>query len=204
LARRGGRFYVMYGQTEATARMTILPWNKLPEKLGSVGLPIPGGRITINGTGPAGEVTYSGPNVMMGYANERADLALGDVLGGQLRTGDNGYLDQDGFLFIAGRAKRDAKVFGLRINLDEVEALLRARGPTAVIGGPDCLLVFCEYGNEEVFGAIRKELAATLKVNHQALQFFRVGQLPITSNGKIDYAQLQVEADQRTTRQDKT
>ncbi|MGH9628214.1 MAG: AMP-binding protein [Bryobacteraceae bacterium] len=188
MARRGGRFYVMYGQTEATARMTILPWDRLPEKLGSVGFAIPGGSISIE-TG--GEISYTGPNVMMGYATRRADLAEGDVLGGRLATGDKGYLDEDGLLFITGRAKRDAKLFGLRVNLDEVEAMLRVHGPTAVVGAEDQLLIYCEYGNEEMFARCRKELAANLKVNHNAFHFVRIEQLPVTASGKIDYARLQ-------------
>lgn len=188
MARRGGRFYVMYGQTEATARMTILPWDRLPEKLGSVGWAIPKGSISIE---TDGEIYYTGPNVMMGYATRRADLAEGDVLGGRLSTGDKGYLDDDGFLFITGRAKRDAKLFGLRVNLDEVETMLRVHGPTAVVGAEDRLLIYCEYGNEEMFARCRKELAASLKVNHNAFHFFRIEQLPITASGKIDYARLQ-------------
>jgi acyl-coenzyme A synthetase/AMP-(fatty) acid ligase len=79
----GGRLFVMYGQTEATARMTVLPPKLLPEKIGSVGFPVPGGCVTIGAD--TGEVMYQGPNVMMGYAETAADLARGDDLCGRLR-----------------------------------------------------------------------------------------------------------------------
>ena len=91
---RGGKLFVMYGQTEATARIAVLPPERLGEKLGSAGMAIPGGHLRIEddrrrggGGPPVGEVVYEGPNVMLGYASTRDDLELGDVLGGTLRTG---------------------------------------------------------------------------------------------------------------------
>ena len=94
--------------------LAILPAERLPEKVGSVGFAIPGGSVAIDD----GEIVYRGPNVMMGYAECRADLALGDTQGGTLRTGDLGHIDEDGCLWITGRIKREAKLFGLRVNLD--------------------------------------------------------------------------------------
>lgn len=190
MASRGGRFVVMYGQTEATARMAILPARCLPAKLGSAGLPIAGGRFQIE----AGELVYSGPNVMMGYAASRDDLARGDELHGRLHTGDLAWLDEDGFLFVAGRMKRDAKIFGLRLNLDEIEGMLRVHGPTAVVGGADELLIFCEYGDEAVYARYRQELAARLKLHHRTFRFRHVPHLPLNANGKIDYQSLAEQA----------
>ncbi|HEY1495763.1 MAG TPA: AMP-binding protein [Candidatus Solibacter sp.] len=191
MVERGGRFFVMYGQTEATARIAILPHDRLPEKLGSAGIAIPGGRFHIDSDGAeSGELIYTGPNVMMGYATCREDLALGDVLQGRLATGDLARLDAEGFVTIEGRMKRDAKLFGLRINLDEIESMLRAHGPTAVISGPDKLLIYCEHGDEAAFAGYRTELAAKLKVNHRALEFFRLERLPVNGSGKIDYQAL--------------
>lgn len=197
LARRGGRFFVMYGQTEATARMAILPATSLPQKLGSAGLPIPGGSFAIKVDGcittqpnVPGELVYTGPNVMMGYATERADLSQPDVLGGKLHTGDIAYLDADGFLYITGRIKRDAKLFGLRVNLDEIEAMLRVHGPTAVIATAGAVRIFCEYGDTSSFSEYRQELALKLKLNARALEFRRIERLPLTANGKIDYQLL--------------
>jgi acyl-CoA synthetase (AMP-forming)/AMP-acid ligase II len=194
---RGGRFFVMYGQTEATARIAILPSGSLPARLGSAGAAIPGGRISIESeevagmpVGDVGELVYRGPNVMMGYATSRADLELGDVLGGVLRTGDMASLDREGFVYMTGRAKRDAKLFGLRINLDEVEDMLRKHGATAVIGRDEKLRIFCEYGDDTCFEHYRKELAARLQINYRAFEFVRIEKLPTKGSGKIDYQSL--------------
>jgi len=197
MAARGGRFHAMYGQTEATARIAILPAQSLPEKLGSAGLSLPGGSLAVRIDGKlttqanqTGELVYKGPNVMMGYANGREDLNLGDILGGSLDTGDSAHFDEDGFVFIEGRMKRDAKVFGLRVNLDEVENLLRAYGPTAVVAGNENLLIFCEYGNAEEFARYRQDLAAKLRVHHSAFKFQRIDQIPTTPSGKTNYPAL--------------
>src|SRR5208283_5186684 len=124
--KRSGLWFTMYGQTEATARIAILPAGEFERKKGSAGCAIPGGRLSIerqDGTmaeiGGEGEIIYRGPNVMMGYAERPEDLALGDDLRGVLPTGDLGYLDDEGYLFVTGRNKRIGKLFGLRVNLDE-------------------------------------------------------------------------------------
>lgn len=198
MARRGGRFFVMYGQTEATARMAILPHQALPARLGSAGLPIPGGSFSIETEdgSPAlepnvrGELVYRGSNVMMGYATGREDLSLGDELKGELHTGDMCYLDEGGFLFVAGRMKRDAKVAGLRINLDEVEAMLKDNGPTAAVAGSNKILIYCEYGDRDFHARLRSDVARRLNLNHNALEFRRIAALPLNSNGKIKYSGL--------------
>lgn len=198
MSSRGGRFFVMYGQTEATARIAIMPSGSLAGKPGSVGRAIPGGRleiedggVTADEPGVAGEIVYSGPNVMMGYATGRADLARGDELHGRLRTGDLGYLDADGFLYIVGRTKRISKVSGYRIDLDEVEARLAPNGPTAVVGTDDLIVAYCEYGDDAWLQQLRMELARSLTIHHSALELRRVDALPRTSNGKIDYPALE-------------
>jgi len=190
IAGRGGRFFVMYGQTEATARISILPAEDLPAKIGSVGKPIPGGHVEIGEGDAGGELVYHGPNVMMGYAANRDDLARGDELHGRLITGDHARLDEDGYLYITGRAKRDAKVFGLRINLDEVENMLRIHGPVAVISRGEQLCVYLEQGDDETFAKHRSDLAERLRIHHSAFTFLRIEKLPVTSSGKIDYPKL--------------
>lgn len=194
---RGGRFFVMYGQTEATARIAILPSQAVSAKLGSAGKAIPGGAISIEvepdisaPSGEVGELVYTGPNVMMGYAASRSDLSLGDVLGGVLRTGDMASMDADGFIYMAGRAKRDAKLYGLRINLDEVEDMLRKHGPTAVVSRDEKLHIFCEYGDADAFAGYRRDLASRLQINYLAFEFVRVDKLPTKGSGKIDYQAL--------------
>ncbi len=197
MAARNGKFFVMYGQTEATARITVLPAHRLPEKLGSVGLAIPGGSLAVRAENAltaephkSGELIYTGPNVMLGYAECREDLTLGDLLEGQLATGDLAHFDDSGFVHIEGRLKRDAKVFGLRVNLDEVENILRIHGPAAAVAGQENLVIFCEQGTDQDFARYRQELATKLMVHHSAFRFRRVDELPRTSNGKINYSEL--------------
>ena len=127
---------------------------------------------------------------MLGYAAGRADLAKGDGLNGVLDTGDLCELDAEGHLHVAGRLKRDAKVLGMRINLDEVESILKTHGPTAVIAGSDKLHIFCEYGTPPVLAELHQQLASRLHLNHAAFQFNRIEKLPTNPNGKIDYAAL--------------
>jgi acyl-coenzyme A synthetase/AMP-(fatty) acid ligase len=202
LRARGGRLFVMYGQTEATARIAIAPAGELHRKIGSAGRAIPGGTLQIDaGEGPTaapgieGEVVYAGPNVMMGYAMSRADLARGDDLGGVLRTGDLGSLDDEGWLWLTGRARRVAKLFGLRVNLDEIESALRADGAAAVVaGGEDRVVAYCEYGDPVAHAQLARELGRRFRLSHRAFELRRVDALPLTGSGKIDYARLQREA----------
>lgn len=198
MERRGGRLLVMYGQTEATARIACLPWERLGAKLGSAGQAIPGGRLSIAAPdggeappGEAGEVIYRGPNVMMGYASDREDLARGDELGGVLATGDLGWLDAEGFLFLTGRSRRIGKVMGKRVNLDEVEARIREQGPAAVVAAEHGLSVFCAFGDEEILARMRRALADELRVDEGSLRFRRVDALPHTASGKVDYPALE-------------
>ncbi len=112
--RAGARLFVMYGQTEATARMAYVPPDRLEEKPGSIGVAIPGGELwlePVDGEPAVRQLYYRGPNVMMGYASGPADLARSAELGGILATGDLGECDHDGFYRITGRLARFAKLF---------------------------------------------------------------------------------------------
>ena len=187
MAAVGGRLFVMYGQTEATARMAVLPPERLADKLGSVGLPLPGGAFSI----VDGEVVYTGPNTMLGYAETAADLARGDDHGGVLRTGDLGHLDDEGFLFITGRLKRIGKVFGVRVNLDDVERELAPHGAVAAVAGDDKLHVFVEGADPATAQVIRKELVAFLDTHFTGVEVRGVEALPLLPTGKIDYRALE-------------
>jgi acyl-coenzyme A synthetase/AMP-(fatty) acid ligase len=200
MAARRGRFWVMYGQTEAVARIAILPASKLPEMIGSAGKAIPRGSLSIQTddgmtvqAGIAGQLIYRGPNVMWGYALTRADLEKRDELQGVLATGDRARLDGEGYLYILGRAKRDAKLFGLRINMDDLESLLKIHGPTAVVNGSDRLIVYCEFGDDTQLGHLKTEMCLRLKLHSSGLEFRRIDKLPTTSSGKIDYRQLEAQ-----------
>lgn len=197
IAARGGEFWIMYGATEATARIAILDAATIKVKWGSVGKALPGGALRVldasgdeSAAGVAGQVEYCGPNVMMGYAMERADLKKGDELQGRLQTGDRGYLDAQGFLYLLGRDKRDAKVFGLRVNLDDVEAMVLNCGPVAAVEGKDRIVIFCEIGEPNLLEEAKTRLAARLGISHHGFDFRSVARLPTLANGKIDYPTL--------------
>jgi acyl-CoA synthetase (AMP-forming)/AMP-acid ligase II len=199
MATVNGRMYVMYGQTEAAPRMTTLPPDRLPEKLGSVGVALDGGRLAVldgdtelNKRNVTGEIVYHGPNVMMGYAENAADLAKPDELGGMLRTGDLGYLDDEGFLFITGRLKRMGKVFGVRVNLDDVEKLLAGSGTAvAAVSGEDKVVVFCEGASAEQQRELAVLLADRLKLHSTGFDVRGIDVLPLLGSGKIDYRSLE-------------
>ena len=149
----GRKFVVMYGASEATARMGYLPMEYALEKEGSMGIAIPGGRFALLGEDDqefdepdrVGEMIYYGPNVTLGYAQQRADLAKGDENHGRLVTGDMARRDADGFYYIVGRKKRFVKILGKRVNLDEMERLLKKNFDSidiACAGADDRLGVF--------------------------------------------------------------
>jgi acyl-CoA synthetase (AMP-forming)/AMP-acid ligase II len=148
-SNKGIRFFVMYGQTEATARMSYLPPQYNKEKIGSIGKPIPNGEFQIideknnkiEKSGIEGELVYIGPNVMLGYAECKEDLTLGNINNGRLHTGDIAFFDDNGFFFIVGRIKRFIKIFGNRVNLDELEKLLLDEGIKSACTGKDNNLV---------------------------------------------------------------
>jgi acyl-coenzyme A synthetase/AMP-(fatty) acid ligase len=190
MAQRGGRFYVMYGQTEAAPRMSTLQHEDFPLAPASVGVPLPGGTIAIHDPDEngSGEVVYSGPNVSMGYALARSDLAKGDVLNQVLHTGDLGFLDGCGRLTLTGRIKRSAKVFGLRVNLDEVEKLTNTLCVSAVVGSGAGLCIF--YGDRSA-DELRALLLAHYSLPAASYAFHRIHELPRTERGKIDYRTLE-------------
>ena len=143
--RKNMKFIVMYGQTEATARMAYLPWEHAESHAASIGIAIPGGEFWLADPEGApilepettGELVYRGPNVTLGYAENRFDLCKPDENHGELRTGDMAKRDAKGFYYIVGRKKRFLKLFGSRVNLDEVEGLLNRAGIPCACAGVD-------------------------------------------------------------------
>ncbi|MDY6945268.1 MAG: class I adenylate-forming enzyme family protein [Pseudomonadota bacterium] len=121
--------FIMYGQTEATARLSYLAPHELERKLGSVGKPLAGIEIEVRAEGrvlPAGEVgeiCARGPNVMLGYWRE-PELSSQVLQDGWLHTGDLGHFDDEGFLYIDGRAVEMIKVGAFRVSPQEVEEVL--------------------------------------------------------------------------------
>jgi acyl-CoA synthetase (AMP-forming)/AMP-acid ligase II/uncharacterized membrane protein YcfT len=194
-AQHGWRFYIMYGQTEATARIAYMPPELAESCPGSIGLPIPGGRIAIvDDTGaevPAGsegEFVYHGPNVMMGYATGPDDLAS-EAGPPSLPTGDIGRLNPNGLFEITGRKSRFIKIFGNRIGLDDVEKLIAEQQLSAIATGIDDQLLVVTRAPEAV-DAIAHILAKTLKIPAAYSTIRVVDDYPLLATGKIDYASL--------------
>lgn len=203
-AETGRRFYVMYGQTEAAPRMGYLPPERAVEKCGSMGVPIPGGQFRLEDAGGAeitapdtvGELIYCGKNVAMGYAQTAADLGKGDEWGGRLATGDMAHMDEDGFYYIAGRKKRFIKLYGSRVNLDEVEQLLAARFPDAgfaCVGRDDLLSIYTDGQDPALPGAALRYISGETRLSSRAFRVQAIDAIPQTGSGKPLYAALPVE-----------
>lgn len=199
-ANRDMRFFTMYGQTEATARMSYLPSEKAVRKKGSIGVAIPGGEFWLEGkTGEvidkpdvAGELVYQGQNVSIGYAYGYEDLAKGDERHGVLRTGDVAKRDKDGYYYIVGRLKRFIKLFGNRINLQDVEMFLLDAGHiVACTGQDDHLEIYLPELSDSQAKQIKKQVADHLKVALPGVAVYGIEELPRNESGKIQYAKLQ-------------
>jgi hypothetical protein len=191
---RGGRLFVMYGQTEATARMAYLPPEAALTHADHIGIAIPGGRFElidekdqrIDRPNQVGELVYSGPNVMMGYAEMRADLALGATLD-RLRTGDLATRGPEGFFRIAGRCARFSKIAGFRIGHDDLERRFRQRGYVAAVTGDDARILVALEGSAAI-ADLRDEIARDAGIPADRIRIAVCHALPRTTTGKIDYA----------------
>lgn len=172
-------FFAMYGQTEATARMAYLPPHLAVERAGALGVAVPGGELTL---AEDGELVYRGPNVMLGYADAAGDLALGRTVT-ELRTGDRGRRRPDGLLELVGRAGRQVKLFGLRVDLDQVEAGLAELGlRAACVADEGRLAAVTEQDGKRV----RRAACAATGLPPHAVRAVVVDRLPRTANGKVD------------------
>jgi len=201
LAEQGKRFFIMYGQTEATARISYLAPKDLETHSGSIGKAISGGQLSLEDekgeviTEPnvVGELVYQGENVMMGYALSQVDLSKGSELK-QLHTGDLAYQDERGYFYIVGRQSRFIKLFGLRIDLDDLEHRLAEQGwQASCIGNlngecDNCLVVACQ--NEIQRNLIESYLCENMKLHPSAIAVHYVPTIPRTENGKVSYAEL--------------
>ncbi len=184
-------FYVMYGQTEATARMSYLPPANMLTKSGSIGIAIPGGELSL---GEGDELIYSGPNVMLGYAESRTELERGDELRGRLHTGDLAECDADGYYFIKGRLKRFVKPFGLRVNLDDIERHLETRFAKRFfcVGNDSKIVILSEY--VENLEAAKQEVLRVYGLHTSVVKTVEIDAVPVLNSGKTDYTTLQVKA----------
>lgn len=195
---REKKFVVMYGQCEATARMGYLPAEKAVEKKGSMGIAIPGGKFSLIGddgkeiTVPdtTGELVYEGKNVTLGYAECGEDLIKGDERNGVLETGDMAQFDEDGYYYIVGRKKRFLKIYGNRVNLDEVDRMIKSEFGTeaASTGVDDHLYIFVT--DEKYAEPVKTFVVNKTKLNPAAFQVITVDEIPKNDSGKTLYKEL--------------
>jgi long-subunit acyl-CoA synthetase (AMP-forming) len=182
--------YIMYGQTEATARISYLHPDHLKEKMGSIGKPILNGHFEIDKE--TNELLYEGPNVYGGYAKSIEDLSeFNDS--NLLKTGDIAYQDEDGFYFIKGRIKRFLKLFGKRVNLDDLEDLCKSEFKNrifAVIGIDEKKIVVFYQGEEIMKNSIRELFKNRFSIHPSYVKENHIEAFPLTSNGKINYTAL--------------
>ncbi|MCG8915263.1 AMP-binding protein [Actinokineospora sp. PR83] len=201
--RRSARFYVMYGQTEATARISYWRADLHPDRGEGIGTAIPGGELWLTDArgrpvttpGEVGHLHYAGPNVMLGHAAGRADLARGDELRGELDTGDLARVDEEGHYVVVGRAGRFLKLSGVRVDLDEVERRLAEQGfRCAVAGRDEELAVAVEDGGAPGRGAldtaVRKYLRQAFHIDPAQVRLVAVERISRATNGKVAYGQI--------------
>jgi acyl-CoA synthetase (AMP-forming)/AMP-acid ligase II len=211
-AAQGWRFVVMYGATEATARMAYLPPDLASADPEATGIAIPGGHLRIADPDDdgVGEIVYAGPNVMLGYAHSPADLARGRTVA-ELHTGDLGRLRPDGLFQVTGRRSRFVKPFGIRVDLDATETLLAEEGlPAAVTGDDTRLVIAVEHPDagrgplatagveHDLVARTRETVTGRLHLPDAVVVVVVVEALPRRANGKLDHPAVAELADDDT------
>ena len=187
------RFFSMYGQTEASPRISFLDWRFARTKRGSIGKSIPGGKMWLESTDGSiiskpkqiGELVYKGKNVSLGYSENINDLSKKNKNNFVLKTGDLAFFDKDKFFYLKGRLNRIAKIFGNRFNLEEVEERMIERGYEVVCQNlEDKIFVYSEkkYLKSEVI----KNIVNITSQNNTAFKFISISKFPRTESGKID------------------
>jgi len=202
----GAKFIVMYGQTEATARITYLPPERLADKLGSVGIPVPGVKVRVykeDGSlcepGEIGEICVFGDSVMRGYWNS-PETTASVLRDGWLRTGDLGRQDDDGFLYIVGRASEMIKTGAHRVSPTDIEeVIMEIEGvdEVAAVGVADEILgqvirayVVRREGSGVDATTVRSHCRAILPTYKMPKFVEFVSTLPKTASGKIRRLEL--------------
>ena len=194
----GKRWIATYGQSEGTARMAWLPAEYAISKVGSIGMAVPNGELSlvdmdgnlITEADVQGEMCYRGRNVTMGYARKREDLQLGDERNGYMKTGDLAYRDKYGCYYIVGRMGRFLKLYGMRIGLDECEQIIKAKYPVecACTGTDEKMYVYIT--DAAIADGVKDELVAKTKLVATAFEIRVIPAIPKNEAGKILYSKL--------------
>lgn len=200
------QLYVMYGQTEATARLSYLPPDRATDKAESIGVPIPGVELRVvdeAGTelppGQVGELVARGENVTPGYVNDPEGTAA-ILRDGWLWTGDLALRDAEGFLYVKGRVKEILKVGGHRVSpaeIEEVIALHPGVMDAAVTGVDDALAgevpaaLFVPRADQAVdIAELRSLCRERLPAYAVPVSFTLVDRLPRGETGKLRRSEL--------------
>ena len=192
------KFIIMYGQTEATARMSYLPWKYSKKKIGSIGRPIYGGKFLLkNNKGQnikkindIGELVYNGKNVSYGYSKNRFDLVKNDDNKGILYTGDLAKKDSDSFYYIVGRKKRFVKIYGHRISLDNIEKILKKEGFESLCDGNDEKINIFIKGYKIKKNRILEIILKNTNLKKEKILISSIKKFPRNKSGKILYSHL--------------
>ena len=165
------KFFVMYGQTEAGPRMSILNWKMFYKKLNSVGHPLKDYKFKIipeknkTRTNKRGEVVFYGDSVCLGYAKNSNDLKKGDINKKKLFTGDIGYQDKDKYIYIVGRKAKFIKFFGKRLDLKQIEDFLYSKGFKVRCLVTDKYLKLNLYNKQSLDSEIKLNLKEKFNIN---------------------------------------
>ena len=199
-SENGQRWIATYGQSECTARMAYLPAKWALDKIGSIGIAVPNGELSLIDTdgnlittpNTEGEMCYRGKNVTMGYAREQADLALGDERNGFIRTGDLAYFDEDGCYYIVGRIGRFLKLFGMRVGLDECELIVQTDCgiECACVGTDEKMIVYITNADKQ--NEVKDTLVQKTHIVATSFQIRVVEEIPKNEAGKKLYSQLSI------------
>ena len=193
--------FLMYGQTEATARLAWLRPEYLTDHPDCIGEAIPGGTLFLRdpatqseiiASNTEGELMYRGPNIMLGYAQNSADLRSSEKCQ-ELATGDLAIRLANGLYQITGRLKRMLKIQGKRWQLDHLEQqLLRERWTTVCTGRDDLLIVAVIDANAESNAAtdVANHLTTLMRLHPSLFKVILVRDIPYTSSGKVHYQAL--------------
>lgn len=187
--KSGRKLIVMYGQTEASPRISYLPFESAADKSDSIGIAIPGVTLSVSDDG---ELICQGDNVFMGYAESYKDLEKEDEQEGILYTGDMARVDEDGYYYIIGRKKRFVKVYGNRVGLDELEQLIIPKyGKVVCVGVDDHITIYTTDKNVDL-DLLIQYVSRISKINSKAFNAAYIENFPYSDTGKILYKKLNV------------
>ena len=194
----GKRWIATYGQSECTARMAYLPAKWAIDKVGSIGIAVPNGELSLidadgnNISTPhtEGEMCYRGKNVTLGYATCLEDLQKGDERNGFIRTGDLAYFDEDGCYYIVGRMGRFLKLFGMRVGLDECEQIIatECQIENVCVGTDEKMIVYITDAAKTQ--AVKNVLIEKTHIVATSFEIRIIPEIPKNEAGKILFSKL--------------